>query len=219
MPIRVLICLLCLASLARAEVQFDGYLIHSDGPLFSLVDTDTNNCSNWIRIGDAFEGYTIVAFDKSTDTLVVRKMAKESRLTLRLSKVTAGQSKAHSDFGLKLVARHFVESKFVIRAEARMKGNQWYYRCVEVWKAEGVGPAVGEIFLGYTLETSAPNPAPLTQAEAAALFEHGAPEELLYLNNFPILPGQASGGMPMSHGRLNTCPDVPLDDLRGLLKK
>ena len=214
---RALICLLCLVPIANAEVQLDGIVVNSDGSLFSLVDTDTKNISGWIRVGDSFEEYRVVSYDQRSETLVLRKMATEYRITLRPSKVRAGKPGFPRDIALRIVSKHFSDSKFIIRAQARLIGKQWYYRCGEVWKTEGIGPSIGEIFLGPTLGTHPETQRPLTWDEAAALFDHSSPEELLFMNEFPSVAGKQSGGMPMSNGRLNLCPDVPLDDLRALL--
>jgi hypothetical protein len=219
MILRGLICVLLISPFARADLELAGISVDSAGAAFSVADSKTGFTSDWIRVGDYFEGYKIESFDKQNEMLELEKDGIEYRIKLRSSKVTAAKpaSGFSREQALIVVSKRFADSRVVIRAETRLKGNQWFFRCIDVWKADGgIGPTAGEIFAGPTLGPSTTNPIQMP-VETGKLFDEDSVEEILFLGAFPLVPGTPWGGFPLSNGKLNLCPDLSVDELRSVL--
>lgn len=71
---------------ARADLALDGFMVNSGHPLFVLSDEKAKE-SDWITIGQVFEGFKVVAFDPKLEVLVVEKDGKRQELRLRESNI------------------------------------------------------------------------------------------------------------------------------------
>ncbi len=81
------LALLVYGAAVRAELCFEGYMT-SGGPSRFVVSLDRGRSSDWLVIGEKFEGFTIVAFNE--DVLTVEKDG--GRRYLRLVGATGGPS-------------------------------------------------------------------------------------------------------------------------------
>ena len=72
---------------ARADLEFTGFFATSKESVYMLTDKKSNHTSGWLKVGDSFEGYTIEAFEKDNDVLVLRRGPNVLRLPIRQSKV------------------------------------------------------------------------------------------------------------------------------------
>jgi hypothetical protein len=72
------------ASACPAAIEFSGYLKAATGISFVVTDTEARRSSDWIHLGQAFDGYTLVAFDAGKEILWVKK--GESKLELPLKR-------------------------------------------------------------------------------------------------------------------------------------
>jgi hypothetical protein len=85
--------LLAIASfLCAAEPAFDfvGVLSEGSGVRVALKSRATGRTA-WLKVGQTFDGYTVVRFDASTDTAMVKKDGAEFPLRLVKPKVYAGE--------------------------------------------------------------------------------------------------------------------------------
>src|SRR5206468_2809509 len=61
--------------------KFEGYMVTPERPLF-LLSLDRKHPSDWLRIGQHFEDFAIVAFDAKSEELTVEKDGKRQILHL-----------------------------------------------------------------------------------------------------------------------------------------
>ncbi len=88
-----LFAVLLLSALAvRADIEFSGFFITSKEALFSLTDTETQQSSGWLKIGQSFGGYAVVSFDREQDSLILRQGEHLRTIRLRTSKVKDGRA-------------------------------------------------------------------------------------------------------------------------------
>lgn len=88
---RILVSVLLLASAAAApalfgEVQFAGLVVEGENTRFGLNDTETQQ-TGWLKIGEAFAGFTLTAYDPSTQTVVLTREGKEFRAALKTAAI------------------------------------------------------------------------------------------------------------------------------------
>ncbi len=94
MNLRFLVGFLSLLAIsARGEIVFKGYMITKEKPLF-VLSINGEHTSDWLSLGQVFEGFSIVAFDPAADLLTVEKSGKREMLRLADAKV---QSAAPTD--------------------------------------------------------------------------------------------------------------------------
>lgn len=75
------------AAFAQAAIEFNGYIRVSNGYQFVLTDTTEGVASKWLSLGGYWQGYTIVAFDRESETLVLERAGKKLQLPLNGAKV------------------------------------------------------------------------------------------------------------------------------------
>lgn len=103
-------------------VAFAGYASVAKDYLFVLYDTEAKQCSLWIRIGQAWRGYTLMSFDPKTETLTIRKEKADYALSLRSSKIGAAVSLP----GLVNGTYTLVDGTVVYSPDAQLKlGSGW----------------------------------------------------------------------------------------------
>lgn len=82
------------ASLAQAETPvWEGYMASASGARFALSERQTK-ASAWIEVGDSFAGYTLEAFDKDQERIVLRRGAETVQLSLKADAVVSGKGAA-----------------------------------------------------------------------------------------------------------------------------
>jgi hypothetical protein len=86
MKTHLTLLLFCTLSL-RAEIEFSGFFTTSKEALFSLLDTETQRSSGWLKIGQSFGGHTVVSFDPEQDVLTLKQGERLLKIPLRPSKV------------------------------------------------------------------------------------------------------------------------------------
>jgi hypothetical protein len=90
---RTFLALLLLTALGlRAELEFSGFFLTSTDAHFSLTETEGNRSSGWLKIGEAFGGYTLVAFDREREILTLQQAGRTRELPLRTAKVKDGKA-------------------------------------------------------------------------------------------------------------------------------
>jgi hypothetical protein len=160
---------------ARADVAFVGVSSGSEGSYFVVANSDTKSESGWLKIGDSFEGSTILSYDKNADILIVRSGERTLRLKLRPSVIADVRqtTKLNSkEAGIQIFSKRVSEAKGVIRVLAQAKDGRWVFTCIEVWKANDNSPKVGAVTLGLPLfenENSAPHEALLWLSDSGSV--------------------------------------------------
>lgn len=71
----------------RAEIEFSGYFTTSHEALFSLTDLEARRASGWLKIGQSFESYTVMAFDREHEIIALQRGGELLKVPLRASKV------------------------------------------------------------------------------------------------------------------------------------
>jgi hypothetical protein len=79
---------LCL-SLARAEINYAAFLQGPDGVRVTLTDGPEGPASGWLKLGQVFAGYTIVASD--AQRVVLEKDGRRIERPLREAKIKDGR--------------------------------------------------------------------------------------------------------------------------------
>jgi hypothetical protein len=75
------------APATAAVPELGGIFVFGEKPQFMLVDPDTNETSGWIGVGGTFAGYTVAAFRRETDTIVLTRDGAEVAARLRGAKI------------------------------------------------------------------------------------------------------------------------------------
>ena len=88
MTILVVAC--ALSATARAEIEFIGVLVMQGRASFALRD-DPAKTAIWRTIGQEFAGYTLGAFDSTSDTLTLKKGEATLRLQIKEGEITRGR--------------------------------------------------------------------------------------------------------------------------------
>jgi hypothetical protein len=73
----------------RAELEFSGFLQGPDGVRVTLTDQPAGQSSGWLKLGEGFHGYTLVASDARR--VVLEKDGQRIERPLREAKVKAGR--------------------------------------------------------------------------------------------------------------------------------
>jgi biopolymer transport protein ExbD len=71
---------------AAAGVVFQGFL-SSDAGIVFVLSTDDEKKTRWVKTGQQFEGYTVMAFDPKTNLLTVEKEGRTEQLPLTEAKI------------------------------------------------------------------------------------------------------------------------------------
>jgi hypothetical protein len=77
---------------ANAELEFTGFFTTSKVSFYMLTDLETRVGSGWLQIGQTFGGYTVEAFDREHDVLILQKAGQIVRVALRESKIKDDRS-------------------------------------------------------------------------------------------------------------------------------
>lgn len=75
---------------AEPAIDFIGVMNDGGAVRVALNSRGTGNTS-WLKLGQTFDGYTVIRYEASTDTVVVQKDGTEFPLHLASAKVRAGQ--------------------------------------------------------------------------------------------------------------------------------
>lgn len=76
----------------KAEMEFSGFFTTSTEALFLLTDTETRRSSGWLKIGQSFDAWTVVSFDRAHDVITLKKGGESVKIPLRASKVKNGRA-------------------------------------------------------------------------------------------------------------------------------
>jgi hypothetical protein len=91
-----LVVLLVLSGLlvgpCSAQIEFVGYMTSADGPRFSLKESKAEKASGWLRLGDSYSGFKLLAHDSQKSILSVEKDGNRSELRLKEDRVTHGDA-------------------------------------------------------------------------------------------------------------------------------
>ena len=88
---KYLISFLIAAAVLKADIEFSGFLITSKESLYSLSDTERRTTSGWLKVGQAFQGYTVEAFDREKEVITLRKSDQKFLVSLRSPRVQNGK--------------------------------------------------------------------------------------------------------------------------------
>src|SRR5689334_5679339 len=95
------ILFLILPVVARCDPAFVGFVTTKEsGTLFAVVAAP-DSPSRWVKVGDTFEGYSVIEYRAKEEALIVKKGGQSFLLRLKESKVSDGTASA---FEAKLVA-------------------------------------------------------------------------------------------------------------------
>lgn len=88
-----LICgLLFLSALsAGAAPELTGVMVTSERTAVTLIDSATNDHSNWLQVGDSFEGYTLKSYDVKKGLLILANASSTLKLRLNEPSIPAAQ--------------------------------------------------------------------------------------------------------------------------------
>lgn len=81
--------LLAANACAAGALEFCGYIADARTVRFVLAESETGARSAWLGLGQRFQGYTIVEFDRKAETLVVRRDTQTLRLPLQAATIRA----------------------------------------------------------------------------------------------------------------------------------
>ncbi|WP_414665132.1 hypothetical protein [Horticoccus sp. 23ND18S-11] len=81
---------------AELPFQFSGYALGENGARFALKKSQDGK-SYWLEVGQQFEGYTVLSFDKVSEVLTVRREGKDFRVRLPQPKVSADKVKISAE--------------------------------------------------------------------------------------------------------------------------
>lgn len=99
-------------NVGTAAVEFSGFLQVGGRPLFVLRDRAAGATSDWIGVGQAFEGYQLVGYEARRGVLTVRKSGRIMGLVLD----SAHTVPAAPPLPPELVARGITPADLVVRA-------------------------------------------------------------------------------------------------------
>lgn len=74
---------------AEPSIDFLGVLAGGSETSVSLVDKSSGQ-TRWVKIGQAFDGFVVSAYDAGTETVILSKEGQQFRLRLKTAKVKAG---------------------------------------------------------------------------------------------------------------------------------
>lgn len=92
-------------SIGQAMPTFAGYMQMAEHVRFVLTGDEDAPSSGWLAIGQSFEGYTLVAFDQSSEVLSVRQGDAVMRLPLKAARVRAERPEAPAIAGELAIAQ------------------------------------------------------------------------------------------------------------------
>ena len=84
---RLVIGLLVIPLCATAALEFSSYLQRGAEFLFVVMDTDTSKTSDFLRLGQSFQDYTVRGFSLATEVLTVERQGERLNLKLKDSRV------------------------------------------------------------------------------------------------------------------------------------
>lgn len=142
----------------RGEIEFSGFFLTSKESLFSLTDPESKQSSGWLRIGQSFGGYTVVAFDHAREVITLKRAEQSREVSLRPSKVKDGKATISGTVtllneqveGVKASLFLGEEAVFPLKdgvtlrmtSERRADGNMLYRSRFDVRRADGTDEAI-----------------------------------------------------------------------------
>lgn len=72
---------------ANAALEFSGYMIVGSDLSFVVTETESQNSSDWLKLGDTFRQHKLLNFDKTSEVLTVEVSGTSLRLHLKSSRV------------------------------------------------------------------------------------------------------------------------------------
>lgn len=76
----------------KGEIEFSGFFTAPREAYFSLTDTDGSRTSGWLKIGQSFAGYTVLAFDEKREVITLRQDGRLVNLPLRAAKIKSARA-------------------------------------------------------------------------------------------------------------------------------
>jgi hypothetical protein len=76
---------------AAAAPEMTGVMVTSERTAVTLVDAATGQQSNWIQVGDTFEGYTLKSYDAKKGLLILANAGGSLKLHLNQPAIPAAQ--------------------------------------------------------------------------------------------------------------------------------
>ena len=73
-------------------MEFSGFFFTSNEALFSITDTEGKRSPGWLKVGQSFEGYTVVSFDREHEVISLKQGDRTLKVPLRTSKVKNGKA-------------------------------------------------------------------------------------------------------------------------------
>jgi hypothetical protein len=101
---------------ATSNIELRGMFDASPSSEYALVDRDSG-LSKWVKIGDNFEGYQVVGFDKVAGLLTLHSSAEDIRLKLAEASVVNAQALS-AQFPKSLADRGITVEDLIIRHSA-----------------------------------------------------------------------------------------------------
>ena len=83
---------LLLAGTCFGQIEFVGYMSIPSDSRFVLREPAEGRVSEWIKLGDAFAGYTLTAYDRKTELITLEKPSARLNLTLKTARIHSGPS-------------------------------------------------------------------------------------------------------------------------------
>lgn len=80
-----------LLATASAQIEFVGFMTSAEGPRFTLKEAKEPRPSEWLKLGDSYSGFKLVAHDPKQGLLSVEKNAERLELPLKQSRVAHGE--------------------------------------------------------------------------------------------------------------------------------
>ena len=78
----IALLLLVAPTFVRADIEFIGIISTREWTRFALGDTATGT-TDWVKQGQAFNGFTVVSYEPKDETLLLRREAEELRVRLK----------------------------------------------------------------------------------------------------------------------------------------
>jgi hypothetical protein len=128
---------LFIANLATASVELAGAFIASTDSRFLLTDNSTGATSEWLKIGDSFQGYLVVSFDAESEVLDLKSGTSTYHLRLRpAAKVQPPPAplKHSAAYWTVQNLEHYFAKDNVLLIDTKLDGSFVIMTPREVWK-------------------------------------------------------------------------------------
>jgi hypothetical protein len=124
-----------IAPMAHGALEFSGYISTGSELRFIVTNLDSRRTSEWLMIGDTFEGHSIAGFDLKEEVLVVHHAGTPVRLSLKGARVRDAKQLTSKvdDLIVEIIALRFDgdRSKFLSYLRSRRITSREYRREVE----------------------------------------------------------------------------------------